>query len=202
MAAFSSAVNISAAGSWSWKQRGYLNSDLDRHTCKYWSIKQRLSADRSSQIPTHTNVYKLSVTISILRGAIDWVTEILLATYWRALSIVVPHKRIEGSQLHPSDTQFTSGGTTKSTDISTHKWYTKELKVQNPWNTPNMVINWMTRCWIWTRWGFYQGSSSADHPKMHYYLLSNGQHTSHYLGKLTLIAPQFSFWDEFHVMPW
>ena len=44
--------------------------------------------------------------------------------------IMVPHKRIKCPKLHPANTQFLVGVPEKSTNVSSNKGYTDELKVQ------------------------------------------------------------------------
>ena len=47
--------------------------------------------------------------------------------------VMVPHEWVERSQLHPADTQFSGGVTSKPTDVSSHKWNPKQLEIQNTW---------------------------------------------------------------------
>lgn len=54
------------------------------------------------------------------------------------LVIVVSHKRVEGPELHPSNTQFLGGVPPKATDVRPHKGHAEQAELQH-------------RCRGWTR---------------------------------------------------
>lgn len=46
--------------------------------------------------------------------------------------IVVSHKRVEGTQLHPSYAQFLSGVASKATDVCPYKGHPEQTKLKHP----------------------------------------------------------------------
>lgn len=49
------------------------------------------------------------------------------------LVIVVPHKWVEGTKLHPSYTQLLSGVASKATDVCPHQGHTEQAELQHRW---------------------------------------------------------------------
>lgn len=58
-------------------------------------------------------------------------TRIVSHSIW--LVIVVPHKGIEGTKLHPTYTQLLSGVAFKATDVCPHQWHPKQAELQHSW---------------------------------------------------------------------
>ena len=47
--------------------------------------------------------------------------------------VVVPHERVEGPKLHPSNTQLLSGVAFKSTDVRPHQRHPEKAELQHRW---------------------------------------------------------------------
>lgn len=67
--------------------------------------------------------------IQIYKDTVHINTQIVSHSVWPV--IVVPHKWVEGTKLHPSYTQLLCGVAFKATDVCPHQWHPEQAELQH-----------------------------------------------------------------------